>query len=599
MRLPYAKADFKDLITGGYYYCDRTDLIPRIDNIGDSLLFLRPRRFGKSLLLSMLENYYDIAKKDMFEQLFGHLKISKNLTKLCSSYFILKFDFSYVSSAGTIKDIQQSLYNHVNESIKRFMIKYKNVIPGKVDINPYDALSSLYSLFSMMQECDHPVYLLIDEYDNFANELMLLTSPSSLDESLYLAAVTKDGPLRTLFKVIKGEANSSGFAKTFITGVTPVVMSDITSGYNIAENIYNDRIFNGLCGFYQNEVEELLRQVYRYCNINIHDDSFNNTMLLIKKYFNGHKFSLRAKENIYNPTAVIYFLKQFIKECEPPREMMDNNLAVDEQKIEYVSDLSLGKEKVFDLSEKNSKIEISSLQQRFGVRDLLNDDSKDSMFIMSYLYYSGALTIFDETSQGYMLLHIPNLIMKSLYINRILRIMFPEPGNRDNGLLAGKALFTAGNIKPVCDFMEKETFKVFSNRDYAWANELTIKTAFLSLLYNDILYIMDSEKEINKSYIDLTMIIRPDKRHFEIFDILIEFKYVKLSKAKLSAKEAKKLTKKALKELPCIKDAMDKAKKQARSYSGRLNKKYKNLKLKSFAVVSFGFERICWEKAIF
>jgi hypothetical protein len=276
--------------------------------------------------------------------------------------------------------------------------------------------------------------------------------------------------------------------------------------------------------------------------------------------------------------------------------MLDHNLGVDYQKIEYISELGPGRKTIFDLSEKNAKIEVSSIQQRFGVRELLSDNSKDIQFIMSYLYYTGALTMFDENDDGYMLLQIPNLIMKSLYIDRILRILFPEPENRDNGLLAGKALFTEGNIKPICDFTEKQTFKVFSNRDYAWANELTVKTAFLSLLYNDILYIMDSEKEVNKSYIDLTMIIRPDKRHLKIFDILIEFKYVKLSKAKLSGRQAKKLTKKGLKELPCIKDAMDQAKKQAKNYSKKLNSKYKKLNLKAFAVVCLGFERVCWEK---
>ena len=594
MKLPYGMADFNDIITEDYYYCDRTDFIPVIENTGKSLLFLRPRRFGKSLLLSMLENYYDIQKKDMFDQLFGHLKVSKSLTKLRSSYFILKFDFSCVSSIGTIKDIQQSLYDHVNGCIKAFMLQYEDALPYKIDINPNNALDSIKSFLSTMQKCSYPVYLLIDEYDNFANELMLLTTYSTLNESLYLSTVTQDGPLKTLFKAIKAGANNFGFARTFITGVTPVVMSDITSGYNIAEDIYNDRLFNGLCGFYQAEVEDLLQRVYEFCNIK--NDSFNDVMLLIKKYFNGHKFSLRGKENVYNPTAVIYFLKKFINECEPPRQMLDHNLGVDYQKIEYISELGPGRKTIFDLSEKNAKIEVSSIQQRFGVRELLSDNSKDIQFIMSYLYYTGALTMFDENDDGYMLLQIPNLIMKSLYIDRILRILFPEPENRDNGLLAGKALFTEGNIKPICDFTEKQTFKVFSNRDYAWANELTVKTAFLSLLYNDILYIMDSEKEVNKSYIDLTMIIRPDKRHLKIFDILIEFKYVKLSKAKLSGRQAKKLTKKGLKELPCIKNAMDEAKKQAKTYSKKLNSKYKKLNLKAFAVVCLGFERVCWEK---
>jgi hypothetical protein len=596
MKLPYGMSDFNDIIMENYFYCDRTDLITAIENTGKSLLFLRPRRFGKSLLLSMLENYYDVQKKDIFDKLFGQLKIGSNPTKLRNSYYILKFDFSCVESSGDVNDIQKSLHDHINSCIKYFMVKYEGMIPNEIDINPTNALASIKSLLSTIQKCDYPIYLLIDEYDNFANELMMLTSYSSLKESLYLSIVTKDGPLKTLFKAIKAGTGSIGFAKTFITGVTPIVMSDITSGYNIAEDIYNDRMFNGLCGFYENETKDILEKTFKFCSMK--NDSLEDVMLLIKKYFDGHKFSLIAKEHVYNPTLVLYFLKNFMKECVPPREMLDHNLAVDYQKIDYISSLGQGKKMVFDISEKNSAIEISSVRQRFGIEDLLSDSSKDNQFIISYLYYVGALTLLSETDEGYMMMQVPNLIMKSLYIDRILRMLFPEPEKRDNGLLAGKELFTKGNIKPLCDFMENHTFRVFSNRDYVWANELTIKTAFLSLVYNDILYIMDSEKEIKRSYVDLTMIIRPDKRHFKIFDILIEFKYIKLSKANLSAKEAKSASKKEMKNLSCIKNAMDEAKEQAKDYSNILKSRYNKLKLKTFAVVCIGFERVLWEKVL-
>ncbi|KPA15801.1 AAA-ATPase-like protein, partial [Candidatus Magnetomorum sp. HK-1] len=158
-------------------------------------------------------------------------------------------------------------------------------------------------------------------------------------------------------------------------------------------------------------------------------------------------------------------------------------------------------------------------------------------------------------------------------------------------------VYTDGNIAPLCNFIEQHYYNVFDNRDYRWANELTPKTAFLSLLYNDILYIMDSETKIDRNYIDLTMIIRPDKRNLEIYDILIEFKYVKLSTVKLTGEQARSLSREELEELPCIKEQMNQAKIQAQKYSKKINQKYANLRLKSFAVVSLGFERLVWEKA--
>ena len=173
-------------------------------------------------------------------------------------------------------------------------------------------------------------------------------------------------------------------------------------------------------------------------------------------------------------------------------------------------------------------------------------------------------------------------------------MLLPEPDIRDDGLFAAKKLYQKGNIKPVCEFVEKQFFKVFSNRDYRWANELTLKTAFLTLLYNDILYIMDSESEQDRRYTDLTMIIRPDMRKFEIFDVLLEFKFVTLDEAGLTGEEAKKLSRQKLEKLPQIQSKMKDARKRLKDYGDAMEAKYKNLRLKRFAVVSLGFERVVW-----
>jgi len=186
--------------------------------------------------------------------------------------------------------------------------------------------------------------------------------------------------------------------------------------------------------------------------------------------------------------------------------------------------------------EKNNKVITEKISKRFGIRDLLTDKSQDSRFLISFLYYFGVLTIAGETDSLEIILKIPNLVIKSLYVERMEKMFLPEPRDRDDGRFAAKQVYTKGDIKPLCKFVEKTFFKVFHNRDYRWANELTVKTAFLTLLYNDIVFIMDSESELDRRYADLVMIIRPDKQHAKVFDILIEFKFVSLGFDRLCCK---------------------------------------------------------------
>ena len=594
MKFPYGISDFKEIITQNYFYCDRTHMIPLIENAGKSILFLRPRRFGKSLVLSMLENYYDVAKKDMFEDLFGHLQIGKHPTPLHNQYFILKLDFSCIGAYGSTQELQQFMMNHVNACIQDFIHYYSEFITQKIIIHPGDAISSIHSLLSAVKRHNLSIFLLIDEYDNFANELMLnKTIAESQDADPYTLFVKTDGPLKTLFKAIKSGTNSDGFDKTFITGVSPIVMSDITSGYNIAKNKYLDRRFHMLCGFTDDEIKQCLKQICSECDLE--PDMADQAYDLMKSYYNGYRFSIKAKDYLYNPTLCLYFLEIFQDYCEFPLEMMDENLAVDSQKITYISKLSIGEKMISELTQKHATINISKLKESFGIDDLLLDQTKDRQFIGSYLYYVGALTTAGETVTGKIELKIPNLLMKTLYIDRIMQMLLPDPGIRDKGKIAAEQIYTQGNIHPLCEFIVHYYFKVLSNRDYMWANELTVKTAFLTLLYNDNLYIMDSEAEIDRRYTDLTMIIRSDKRHLQIFDVLIEFKYVSLKDAGLTGTSAQNMDQTELDQLPCIQNSMSEAIHQANLYAAALNQKYAELRLKTFAVVALGFDRLSWK----
>ncbi len=592
MKFPYGISDFKSIVTEGYFYCDRTDKIPLLENT-KSQLFIRPRRFGKSLVLSMLENYYDVAKRDEFEAIFDGLKIAKNPTELRNSYFILKFDFSCVDPTGSAEEVKKALFNHINVRINGFynFYNYKGFEIPNIEINREDALYSIDSLVGAIRRTQYPVYLLIDEYDNFANTIMM--GVQSIGKR-YEALVHDEGPLRTFFKAVKSSTSGSMFDRVFITGVSPVVMSDITSGYNIAKNIYFEPEFNDLCGFKQNEIEDVLKEIVDKCGFE--NEKIQEAVNLMQTYYNGYTFSHAADERIYNPTLCLYFFEQLEKICSYPRKMLDSNLAVDESKLEYIAQIPLGRDLLMNLVQKDQGVVISDIEDRFGIKDMLTDKSKDNTFLVSFLYYFGVLTIAGDTEDLQVILKVPNLVMKSLYVERIQKMLLPEPEDRDNGSEVAKLVYQKGEMALLCRFMEESYFKVFHNRDYRWANELTLKTAFLTLLYNDIIYIMDSETEIDRRYADLTMIIRPDKRYGKVFDVLIEFKFVKLKDAGMSADQARQLSEDELIRIPEIAKQMKDGEKQVQEYGNKLEKKYGNLRLQKFVVAALGFERVCFNK---
>ncbi len=166
MKFPYGICIFYEIITEGYFYSDRTERIPMIEEAGKYLLFLRPRRFGKSLLLSMLENYYDVAKADEFKNVFGHLAIGKSPTQRHNRYFVMKWDFSAVDPQGDPKQVRQALYDHINGCIQRFRKYYSDFLTDEIEINRSNATASFQSLLTAIQGTSYPLYLLIDEYDN-------------------------------------------------------------------------------------------------------------------------------------------------------------------------------------------------------------------------------------------------------------------------------------------------------------------------------------------------------------------------------------------------------------------------------------------------
>ncbi len=276
--------------------------------------------------------------------------------------------------------------------------------------------------------------------------------------------------------------------------------------------------------------------------------------------------------------------------------MLDANLSTDNAKLEYTAQVPGGRQLILEITRGKEPVTVNDIADRFGTQDMLSDTSKDQGFLKSFLYYFGVLTMTGVTDEGKLVLQVPNMVVRGLYIDRIRKMLLPRPEERDDGKSAAEKLYAKGNMIPLCEFVEQRYFQVFHNPDYKWANELTVKTAFLTLLYNDILYIMDSEREAGRGRADLTMLIRPDMRKFDLFDVIVEFKYVKLGNAGMTGERARNLAREELQAIPAMVSQMNAACEQLARYGDALEKKYGNLRLRRYAVVSLGFERIWWRE---
>ncbi len=596
MKFPYGIADFYKLITGGYFYADRTACIPALEEAGEQLLFLRPRRFGKSLLLSLLENYYDLKKAAEFDRLFGGLAIGQNPTPKRNQYFVLKWDFSAIEPSVSPEQLREALHQYLNERIQAFGEYYAQRLAHPIQITAGNALASFQSLLSAVNLTPHRLYLLIDEYDNFANEILMGGQATS--RTGYDALLRGEGVLKAVFKNVKAAAAGSGLDRVFITGVSPVALNDLTSGYNVAENISLNTDFQHLCGFTEAEVSATLSAVTTACGLSASQAA--QAQAQMRDFYNGYRFTEAPTELIYNPTLALYYLKHFQKHCAAPAEMLDSNLAMDRGKLSYIAALPGGAEIIVAALNGETALSVNQLANRFGVEDVLTL-AQDPRFMVSLLYHFGVLTLAGRDAFGKLQMRVPNLVIRKLYLEQLQTMLLPGTAEQTTGQRAAETFFQSGDLQPLCDFIEQHYFKVFSNRDYLHANELTLKTALLTLLYNDTLYVMDSETPTRRRYADLTLLLRPEARQYQLFDLLLECKFIALGELKLSGEAVRALPRAELAALPQVRQKLEEARAQTPAYRREIEGRYQSLfnlplRLRTYAVVALGFERLGWEE---
>ena len=527
-RIPYGISDFEIMIKEEYYYIDKTKFIEEIERSPRYLFFIRPRRFGKSLWLSLLECYYDIEKKEDFESLFSGTYIYDNPTDEKNSYFILKFNFSSVKSE--VDKLEHSFNYTIKLSALKFIKKYEKYLSSKNDrmydiLENLDDASEILKYINSLVEGNGKIYLLIDEYDNFTNTII-----SSSGEVRYRAITHGEGFYRHFFNVIKAGTTGSGapISKLFITGVSPVTMDDVTSGFNIGTNITTNPKFNEMAGFTEKEIIDMLAY-FKESNL-IEGNPFN-IIDKMKPWYNNYLFSKYSAVRIYNSDMALYFINQYIDFNIVPEDMLDHNIKMDYKKLRYlvINDFK-GRLKVNGNFEKMKIIleegEISSdIASSFPAHRIIDPNN-----FISLLYYLGLLTI-KGVKYGMPLLAIPNESIRQIYYEYV-REAYRDTDIFNIDLFKLATLFRdmayKGKWEDLIDYISIEMNNQTSLRDYI-KGEKSVQTFLRAYLNLSNYYITKTETELNKGYCDILM--SPNLYSFPDMtsSYLFEIKYIKVS----------------------------------------------------------------------
>jgi hypothetical protein len=288
----------------------------------------------------------------------------------------------------------------------------------------------------------------------------------------------------------------------------------------------------------------------------------------------------------------LYFLKRLVEDGVFPEQLLDDNLAMDRNRIQYVARLPHGETLVNRALNEDEPLAVAQLVNRFGVQDMLTAP-RNPDFLATLLYYFGVLTLAGRDALGKLQLAIPNQVIRKLYVERLQEQTLPRYEDQEQRQEVVERFYATGDLGPLCDLLEQTYFKVFDNRDLRWSNELVVKTAFLVTLFNDAFYLMDSEPALERRYADLLLRVRPDMRQYALLDHLLEFKALSLKAVGLTSAELAAKSRDELRALPAVVEKLREAENQLTTYRAILERGAP-LKLRTHAVVCIGLERLLW-----
>lgn len=531
-KLPYGLANFEAIKeNGSYYYVDKTTFIAELEGQGSKYhFFLRPRRFGKSLFVSTLEHYYDPRRAGQFEQLFGDTWIGRNPTPLKNSLPVLKLNFSGIPSDGTVEDLKFSFTLKIRDNINSFYKKYGQSFDLDTDFEDrYSQFShagdALNHFIELMADQQVKYLMLIDEYDNFANNMLIHQGAEH-----YTAITHAGGFLRSFFAAIKNATESRTVERLFVTGVSPLVLSDVTSGMNIGDNISPKTPFNAMAGFTQAEVGAMLEY---YIESGLVPERERGEILdLMRVNYNNYCFCENTEERVYNSDMVLYFFNNYFQSGKIPSNLLDENVRIDYDKLQFLvteGPRLNGNFSILGQIMDQQQTECN-LVHSFALKDIIENNK-----FKSFLYYLGLLTIKDYLYASKVNLAIPNEVIRVMHYSYIRESLIDGYGLKlDVNLLTREfdKLAFEGKWQTIIGHILERLYEAVSLRDFAF-REQVVKAYLLAWLGMTPLYFVLSEPELNHGYADIFL----QKNHFTTartsHEYLIEVKF-------LSAQEQKR-----------------------------------------------------------
>jgi len=561
MKIPYGESSFTTIIEGGYFYQDRTEYIRTLEEtVAKYIYYLRPRRFGKSLFVSMLHHYYGMEHQPKFKDLFGKLAIGKKPTPLANQYMVLSFEFSRIQT-NTPENTFNGFLKNVKEGVGLFLKRYSTFFPAAVyntvlsEKQPNEVLKTLFYHYTLISQKKAlpKIYLLIDEYDHFANELI------SFDFDFFAKAVTENGFVRKFYETIKTATRDNIVDRLFITGVSPITLDSMTSGFNIGTNISLFEEFHSMMGFEETEVQGVLE------GIGVKKVDLATVLTDLRSWYNGYLFTIEAPTSVYNPDMVLYFALRYQRKQKYPNDLLDPNIASDYSKIRKLFKIQ-GREQQH-LAVLNTLTDSSQVTARLTIQfSLERTFYKDDL--ISLLFYMGFLTIKEEELGGF-IFHFPNYVIERLYSEYFVAMLQEQknlPIDNSDLNFAIREVAKYGNPKHLYEQVMK-VVEAMSTRDSQGFNENSLKAIFVSLLQQQQFYYVHSEYESDRQYVDV--FLETIRGHAVKYETAFELKYVK---------KGKKIK---------VKAELDKAEVQLRNYMIS-NKFMERPSLKAFVVLVHG-----------
>ena len=519
-RIPYGMMNFVAVREDNYYYVDKTRFIEKVEDSNRYFFFIRPRRFGKSLTMSMLRHYYDINQTGKFERLYGDLYIGQNPTPNHNKYLIIYLNFAVVNA--DLGNYRSALDAHCRTEFSVFCDRYSHLLPSNLKeniLNEDGCVKQLDLLYKVCNEVSQKIYLFIDEYDHFTNHI--LSDAARLDE--YKGETHGTGYLRTFFDTIKAGTDSS-IERVFITGVSPVTLDDLTSGFNIGTNYSLDYGFNQMVGFTEDEVREMLTYYSRHYEFN---HTIDELIEIMKPYYDNYCFAKEAygETTMYNSNMVLSFLYKYIdNRCRIPDRMLDENIRVDYNKLRML--IRKDKEFAHDASIIQTLVSegyvTGELKEGFPAENIADSDN-----FVSLLYYFGLVTI-GGLHKGETKFVIPNEVVREQIFSYLLDTYKENDLAYDSYGIRKKEQSMAydGEFKPFFQYIADCIYTFSSQRDRqkgeAFVHGFTLALTSQCRFYRPI-----SELDNQNGYADVFLRPRCEIYRDMEHSYIIELKYLR------------------------------------------------------------------------